>query len=122
MTGQFRVIGGFYSPSNKQHDSFLTRSLYATLDVIWIKDEVHVLQKLDFIMMPHTSVDRRRDALIIGDDSCSALLLCARMFSLTKLPKIMEYAGNMPKREIYFGLLYGGDTMETRGKFHNNNR
>jgi hypothetical protein len=65
-------------------------------------------------MMSHTGVGRRRDALIIGDDSCGAFLLRARMISPTRLPKGIGYAGNMPKRDIYFGFLHGGDTMETK--------
>jgi hypothetical protein len=65
-------------------------------------------------MMPHTGVDWHMDALIIGDDFCGALLLHARMISPTRLSRGMGYAGNMPKGDIYFGFLHGGDTMETK--------
>jgi hypothetical protein len=61
-----------------------------------------------------TSVGRRKDVLIIGDDSCGAFLFHARMISPKRLPRGMGYAGNMPKRDIYFGFLHGGDTMETK--------
>ena len=64
-------------------------------------------------MISHTDVGRRRDTLIIGDDSCGALLLRARIISPTRLPWDMRYAGNIPKRDIYFGFWHCGDTMET---------
>ena len=64
-------------------------------------------------MMPHIGVGGRRDALIIGDDYCGALLLRASMISPTKVPRGIRYVGNMPKKDIYFGFLYGGDTMKT---------
>ena len=82
------------------------KGLYTTLDVVWAK--------LEFVMMSHTGVGQRTDALIIGDDFCGALFLCARMISPTRLPRVMGYAGNMPKRNIYFGFLYGDDTMKTK--------
>ena len=81
--------------TRERHDPFLTRALYTMLDVVWAKDEVIVLHRLEFVMMPHTSVCRRRDALIIGDDTCGALLLRARMISPTRLPKVMGYVGNI---------------------------
>ena len=56
----------------ERHDPFPTRALYATLYVVGAKDEVRALHRLEFVMMPHTGVGRRMDALIIGDDSCSA--------------------------------------------------
>jgi hypothetical protein len=65
-------------------------------------------------MMPHTGVGWRRVALIIGDNSCGALLLRAFMISPTKLSRGMGYADNMPKRDIYFSFLNGDDTMETK--------
>ena len=67
-------------------------------------------------MMFHTSVGQRRDDIIIGDDSCGTFILCTRMISPTRLPRVMGYASNMPKTkiDIYFGFLYGGDTMETK--------
>ena len=64
--------------------------------------------------MSHTGVSRRRGALIIGDNSCGALLLRVRMISPTRLPKCMTYASNMPKRDIYFSFLHGGDMMENK--------
>ena len=64
-------------------------------------------------MMPYTGVGRRKDVLIIGDDSCGALLLHANMISPTRPPRGMGYAGNMPKRDIYIGFLYGDDKMKT---------
>ena len=64
--------------------------------------------------MPHTGVGQRRDALIIGDDSCGAFIFRARMISPTRLLCGVRYAGNMPKRDIYFGFLHCGDTMETK--------
>src|SRR6202048_489185 len=100
--------------SRERHDPFPTRALYATLDVIWAKDEVRALHRLEFVMMPHTGVGRRRDTLIIGDDSCSAFLLRARMISPTRFSRGIGYASNMPKRDIYFGFLHGGDTIETK--------
>ena len=99
--------------SRERHDQFPTRALYATLNVVWAKDEVRTFHRLEFIMMPHTGVGRRKDTLIIGDDSCAALLLCACMNNPTRLPRDMGYAGNMPKIDIYFGFLDGGDMMET---------
>ena len=71
------------------------------------------------LMMPHIGVGRRRDALIIGDDYCSPLL-CARMINETRLPWCIGYAGNMPKRDIYFSFLHCGDTMETKSCRHLN--
>jgi hypothetical protein len=100
--------------SRERHDPFSMRTLYATLDVVWAKDEVRALHRLEFVMMPHTGVGRRRDAFIIGDDSWGALLLHARMISPTRFPKGIRYAGNIPKRDIYFGVLHGGDTMESK--------
>jgi hypothetical protein len=100
--------------TRERHDSFTTSALYATLDVVWAKDEVHVLHRLEFVMMPHTGVGRRKDVLIIGDDFCDAFFLRARMISLTILPIVMGYTSNMPKRDIYFGFLYGGNTMKTK--------
>ena len=70
----------------ERHDPFPTRALYATLYVVGTEDEVHALHRLEFVMMPHIDVGRRRDILIIGDDSCSALLLRARIISPTRLP------------------------------------
>ena len=64
--------------------------------------------------MPHTGVGRHMDALIINDNSCGELLICSCMISPTKLPRIMGYADNIPKRDIYLGFLCGGDTMETK--------
>jgi hypothetical protein len=103
----------FLFTTREQHEPFPTRPLYATLDVVWAKDEVHALYRLEFVMMPHIGVGQRRDALIIGDDSCGALLLHARMISSTRLPRGMGYVGNMPKKDIYFGFLHSSDTMET---------
>ena len=99
--------------TRERHDPFPMKALYAMLYVIWAKDEVRALHRLEYVIMPHTGVNRHRDVLIIGDDSCSALILCASMISPTRLPRGMEYVGNMPKRDIYFGFLYGGDTMKT---------
>jgi hypothetical protein len=90
------------------------KALYATLDVVWEKNEVNALYRLEFVMMPNTGVGRGVDVLIIGDDSCGVLLLRARMISPTRLSRGMGYAGNMPKRNIYFEFLHGGDTMETK--------
>ena len=98
----------------ERHYPFPMRALYVMLDVALGKDEVRVLHKLEFVMMPHTGVCRRKDGLIIGDDSCGVLFLCARMISPTRLPKGIGYAGNMPNRVIYFGLLRDGDTLETK--------
>ena len=58
--------------SRERHDPFPTRALHATFDVVWAKDEVRALHRLEFVMMPHTGVGGRRDALVIGDDSCGA--------------------------------------------------
>jgi hypothetical protein len=69
------------------------------------KNEVRALHRLEFVMMPHTGVGWRKDALIIGDDSCGAHLLRARMISPTRLSRGMGYAGNMPKKYIYFEFL-----------------
>ena len=99
--------------SRERHDPIPTRVLYATLYAVWAEDEVRALHRLEFVMMPHTGVGRCRDALIIGDDFCGALLLRASMISPTRLPKGMGYADNMPMKDIYFGFLYGGDTMKT---------
>jgi hypothetical protein len=85
-----------------RHDPFPTKALYATLDVVWAKDEVHALHRLEFKMMPHTGLGRRRDIPIIGDNFCGAFLLRARIISLTRLPRVMGYTGNMPKKDIYF--------------------
>jgi hypothetical protein len=65
-------------------------------------------------MMSHSGVGRRRDALLIGDDACGALLLRVRMIGPTRFPRGIAYAGNMSKRDIDFGFLYGGDTLETK--------
>ena len=92
----------------------MTRALYATLDVVRPKNEVRALHTLEFVMMPHTGVGRRKDAFIIGDNSCGAFFLCPCMISPTRFPRCMGYAGNMPKKYIYFGFLHGGDTMETK--------
>ena len=100
--------------SRERHDPFPTRALHATFDVVWAEDEVRALQRLEFVMISHTGVGRRRDVLIIGDDSCGALFLHACMISPTRLSKGMGYAGYMPKRDIYFSFLHGGDTMETK--------
>jgi hypothetical protein len=100
--------------SRERHDPFPTRALHATFDVVWTKDEVSALHRLEFVMMPHTGVGGRRDALVIGDDSCGALLLCARMISPIRLPRGIGYVRNMPKRDIDFGFLHGGDPLETK--------
>jgi hypothetical protein len=100
--------------TKEHHDPFPTRVLYATLDAASAKNEVHALHSLEFLMMSHIGVGRRMDALIIGDDFCGALLLRVRMINPTRFPRDMGYAGTMPKREIYFGFLHGGDTMEPK--------
>ena len=58
----------------------LTQTLY----VVEAEDEVRTLDRLEFVMMSHTGVSRRKDALIIGDNPCSALLIRARMISPTR--------------------------------------
>ena len=98
----------------ERYDPFLTRALYATLDVVRAKNKVCALHRLKFVMMSHIGVGQRRDALIIGDDSCGTLLFRARMITPTRLPNGIGYAGNMPNRDIYFGFLHGGDTTETK--------
>ena len=100
--------------SIERHDPFFTRALYATLDVVWAKNKIRAIHRLEFVMMSHTGVGRRRDALIIGYDYCGALLLRARIISPTRFPKDLGYAGNMRKRDIYFSFLHCGDTMETK--------
>ena len=90
--------------------------------VVWAKDEFCALYVLEFVTtdwrleigVAHTGVGRRKDALIIGDNSCSAFLLCIPMISPTRLPRVMGYVGNMPKRGIYFGFLDSGDTKDTK--------
>ena len=105
--------GRFFLTIIERHDPFPTRALYATLYVVGAEDKVHALHLLEFVMMRHIDVGRRRDAFIIGDDSCSALLLRARMINPTRVPLCIGYAGNMPKRDICFSFLHCGDTMET---------
>jgi hypothetical protein len=100
--------------SRERYNPFPTRVLHATFDIVWAKDEVGTLHRLEFIMMPHTGVGWRKDALIIGDNSCGAFLLRTLIISPTKLSRGMGYAYNIPKRDIYFGFLHGGDTMETK--------
>jgi hypothetical protein len=74
--------------SRERHDSFRTRALHATFDVVCAKDKVRAFYRLEFVMMPHIGVGGRRDTLIIGDDSCGALLLCARMISQQDFPEV----------------------------------
>jgi hypothetical protein len=100
--------------SRERHDPFPTMTLYATFDVVWIKDEVCALHRLEFVMMPHTGVSGRRDALNIGDDACGALYLHARMISPTRVSRGIRYAGNMPIRNIDVGFLHGGNPLETK--------
>ena len=50
--------------SRERHDPFPTRVFYETFDVVWTKNEVRALYRLDFVMMPYNGVCRRRDALI----------------------------------------------------------
>ena len=86
--------GRFLLTIRERHDPFWMRALYATFYVVGAEDEVRVLHGLEFVIMPCTSLGRRMDALIIGNNSCSARLLRARMISPTRLPKCIGYAGN----------------------------
>ena len=112
LHGPNRENRRFILTSRERHDPFPTRALYATHNVVRAKNKVRALHRLEFVMMPHTGVGQRRDVFIIGDDSYGAFLLRARMISPTRLPRGIGYADNMPKRDIYFGFLDKGDTME----------
>ena len=91
LTGQIGGIWGFWSSTNERHDPFPTTALYATLDVVWTQNKVRTLHRLEFVMMSHTGVSRRRDALIIGNNSCGAPFLWARLISPIRLPRGMFF-------------------------------
>jgi hypothetical protein len=47
----------FLFTNKEQHDPFPMKALNTMLNLVWAKDEVHALHKLELIMIPHTGVD-----------------------------------------------------------------
>jgi hypothetical protein len=42
--------------TRERYDPFPTRAFYAKLDVVWAKDKVHALHRLEFLIIPHNGV------------------------------------------------------------------